>query len=252
MKCYSVAKYNLSTIKKSMTIFYSIFIISMIAMLLLMKIYLKDEGYSSGIEISTVIFMFITGIAIFKESFYFSQSNNISRKTYFKGTMLAIVPTAAIASGIDIIINRIYNVFATCPNIYDMGFTNFRDLDMIGIKNTWVQNNDILTLFNTFLFQFTIYIMIFIVGLTIALIYYKCNKLMKTVVSVLPVIFIILISSLTAIFPEVFNNIVLLINNMLGISTRNPHAPMATFMGIAIILSGVIYLLIKKTVIKER
>lgn len=39
---------------------------------------------------------------------------------------------------------------------------------------------------------------------------------------------------------------------MLGVSTRNPYAPMATFMGIAIILSGAIYLLIKKAVIKER
>lgn len=252
MKCFSVAKYSLSTIKKSMVIFYTIFIIVMTVILFLMKTYLNEEGYSSGTEISTFIFMFVTGLVIFKESFYFSQSNNISRKTYFKGIMIAIVPTAAIASGIDIIINRIYNIFSPCPTIYDMGFGNFIALGMEGIKSTWIQNNDISTLINTFLFLFTMYIMIFTVGLTIALIYYKCNKLMKTIVSILPVIFIMLISSLTTIFPEMFNKIGLVIGNMLGVSTRNPYAPIATFIGIAIILSGAIYLLIKKAVIKER
>lgn len=252
MKCYSVAKYNLSTIKKSMIIFYTIFIIVMTVILFLSKKYPDDRGYTSGTEVSTFIFMFATGIAIFKESFYFSQSNNISRKTYFKGIILSIIPISAIASGIDIIINRIYNVVAISPTMYDMGFGNFRDVGIENINNTWIQNNDISTLLNTFLFQFSMYIMIFTVGLTIALIYYKCNKIMKIIVSILPIIFIMLISSLTTIFPDSFNEIKLLIDNMLGVSTRNPYAPIATFIGIAIILSGAIYLLIKKAVIKER
>lgn len=252
MKCYSVAKYNISTIKKSMTIFYSIFIIVMTVILFLAKTYINEKGQTSGTEISTIIFIFVTGIVIFKESFYFSQSNNISRKTYFKGLILTIVPISAIASVIDIIINRIYNIFSTSPTIYDMAFTSFTDLGMNSIEKILIQNNDILTLFNTFLFQFTIYTMIFTVGLTIALIYYKCNKLMKIVVSILPIIFIMLIDSLTTIFPGVFNKIELVMGNMLGVTTGNPYAPMATFMAIAIILSAVIYLLIKKAVIKER
>lgn len=252
MKCYSVAKYNLSTIKKSMIIFYSIFILVISVILFLSKKYINEVGYSSGTETSTFIFIFVTGIVIFKESFYFSQSNNIPRKTYFKGIILTIIPIAAIASGIDIIINRIYNIFTVSPTIYDMEFGNFIDLRMEDIRNIWIQNNDISTLINTFFFQFTMYIMIFTVGLTIALIYYRCNKLMKTVVSILPVILIIIISSLTTIFPEIFNKIGILIYNMLGVSTRNPYAPMVTFIGIAIILLGAIYLLIKKAVIKER
>ncbi|MBB6716470.1 hypothetical protein [Clostridium gasigenes] len=252
MKCYSVAKYNLDSVKKGMIIYYSIFISVLIVTSSLHKYYGDVNIVSSGVELSTVIFLFVTGLNFFTESFYFSQSNNISRKTYFKGTILSIFQITAIASLLDIIINRIYNIFIKCPTMYDMSFTKFRDLEALGTKNIWVQNNDIVTLLNSFLFQFSICIMVFTLGLTIVLIYYRCNKLMKTVVSIGAVMSVVVLEILADAFPKLFSEIGVFIQNILGWNTRNPYAAIGTFIVMFIILIGFIYLLVKKAIIKER
>ncbi|NKF07613.1 hypothetical protein J1C67_10700 [Clostridium gasigenes] len=245
MKCYSVAKYNLASVKKSMIIYYSIFISVLIVMSYLQKHYRDGNIVSSGIEISTVIFLFVIGLNYFKENFYFSQSNNISRKTYFKGTILSILIIAAIASLLDVIINRVYNLFTKSPTGYDMIFTSFRDLETAGTTSIWIQNNDVVTLLNTFLLQFSVYIMIFTLGLTIVLIYYKCNKLMKTIISIGPII-------IAGTFEKLFSEIGIFIQNILGWNTMNPYGAIGTFIVIFIILIGFIYLLVKKAIIKER
>ena len=252
MKCYSIAKYNLSSVKKDMIIYYSIFISVLIVTSSLHKYYGDGNMVSSGVEISTVIFLFVIGLNFFKESFYFSQSNNISRKTYFKGTILSILSISAIASLLDIIINRVYNIFTKSPTMYDMSFTKFRDLEVLGKKSIWVQNNDIVTLLNSFLFQFSICIMVFTLGLTIVLIYYRCNKIMKTVVSIGAVMIVVVLNILADTFPKLFSEIGVFIRNILGWSTRNPYAAIGTFIVVFIILVGFIYLLVKKAIIKER
>lgn len=253
MKSLKVAKYNLSTIKKSIIVYYCIFILVCISVVMLNH-FQGGMVSSSGLEFSTIIFLFVVGLNIFKESFYFTQSNNISRKIYFKGIILSIFPIAAIASVMDIIINRVYNLFVSSPTNYDMIFTSFRDIDIAGYMNDniWVQSNDIATLFNTLLFQFAVYIMIFAIGLLISIIYYRCNKLMKVVVSVVPIMLIMLLNMLAYTFTETFSNIGVFIQNILGWNTRNPYAAITTFTVIFIVVIGIIYLLVKKAVIKER
>ncbi|MGL5085220.1 MAG: hypothetical protein ACRC68_05810 [Clostridium sp.] len=264
MKCYDVAKYNLSNVKKSIIIFYAIFI-AVCTGLVVMNDFANGSINSAGVELSTVIFLFVLGLNMFKESFYFSQSNNISRKTYFKGSILSIIPIALVLSLVDVIINRVYNIFVKCPTNYDMIFTNLRDIPfseittennivMKGVSSSsyWIQNNDISTLFNTYLLQASGYIMVIALGMTIALIYYKCNKLMKTVVSVTPILLIMIISSTSYKFKELSQSIGLFIENIFGWNTRNPYAAITTFICIFAILVGIIYLLVKKAVIKER
>lgn len=262
MKSYSIAKYNLWNSRRSIAIYYSIFIIVCIMIVLNGKL---GSGSASGIELSTAIFLFILGLNSFKENFYFSQCNNISRKTYYKGTILSIMPIAAIASLIDIIINRILNLVIKCPTNYEMIFTSLRDLNVTqtwtedgvvktGVKGIeyWVQSNDLMTLVSTYLFQFSVYIIVIAVGLTIALIYYKCNKLMKTIVSIIPILFIIVINIVSSTFIGLFSEIGEFIQTIFGWNTRNPYAAIATFIVIFTILVGCIYLLVKKAIIKER
>ena len=75
---------------------------------------------SSGIEFSSMIFLFVLGLNSFKENFYFTQANNIPRVDYFKSLAITILPIALGMSIIDLIINRVYNIFVACPTMYDM------------------------------------------------------------------------------------------------------------------------------------
>lgn len=253
MKSLKVAKYNISNVKKSMIIYYCIFISVCIGLVTLNK-FQGGMVSSSGVELSTVIFLFVAGLNIFKESFYFTQSNNISRKTYFKGMILSMFPITAVAAVIDVIINRVYNLFMNCPSNYDMMFTSLRDMDMVSsiASSGWVQSNDIITLLNTFLLQFLVCTVIFAVGLAISIIYYRCNKLMKVVVSIVPIVSIMLVNILAYTFTEAFSEVSVFIENIFGWNTQNPYAAMATLTVVFIAVIGIIYLLVRKAVIKER
>lgn len=253
MKSLKVAKYNLSTIKKSIIVYYCIFILVCISVVMLNH-FQGGMVSSSGLEFSTIIFLFVVGLNIFKESFYFTQSNNISRKTYFKGMILSIFPITAIAAVIDVIINRVYNLFMNCPSNYDMMYTSFRDMDIVGsiTGSGWVQSNDIMTLLNTFLLQFAVCTLAFAIGLAISIIYYRCNKLMKVVVSVAPIVFIMLLNIFMYNFTETFSKIAIFIENILGWNTQNPYAAMTTVTVLFIAVIAFIYLLVRKAVIKER
>lgn len=250
MHAKKVAKYTISSMKKSIAIFYSIFISICILLIILSKI-TEGNVSSSGVEMSSAIFIFIAGLNIFKENFYFTKSNNISRKSYFLGTILSMLPIAGFMSIIDIIINRIYNLFIKCPTNYDMIFTEFSGADLFTNVN-WVQNNDIKTIFNTFLFQASVYLMLFGLGFVITMIYYKCNKLMKTVVSIAPVMLIILLNVFAFSFPFMAGKVGKFLLYILGFEPRNPYVAITTFIILFMILAAIAYSLIRKMVIKER
>ena len=108
MKLKSIVKYNLSSLKNSIIIYYSIFITVCVTSALLSK---NGNISSSGIELSSVIFIFVAGLNLFKENFYFMKSNNVSRKDFIYGTALSMIPVVVVMSIIDIILNRIYNIF---------------------------------------------------------------------------------------------------------------------------------------------
>ncbi|WP_300379955.1 hypothetical protein [Clostridium sp.] len=250
MQVKKVAKYNISSMKKSIAIFYSIFISICILIIILSK---SSEGNvsSSGLELSSAIFIFIAGLNLFKENFYFAKSNNVSRKSYFLGTILSMIPIVGIMSIIDIAINRIYNLFVKCPTNYEMIFTDYRLYNFFE-DNAWIQQNDIKILLNTFLFQAAVYLMLFTLGFIINMIYYKCNKFMKTVVSVTPVMLIILFNILAFNFPYESKKIGKFLLYIFGFDTRNPYMAITTFIILFIILAAIAYSLIRKMVIKER
>ena len=250
MQAKIVAKYTVSSIKKSIMIFYSIFISICILLIILSKINGATITFS-GIELSSAIFIFIAGLNLFKENFYFAKSNNITRKDYFLGTIASMLPVAGVMAIIDIVINRIFNLFISCPTNYDMIFTDFGNVDFL-INYSWVQNNDIKTLFNTFLFQTAIYLMLFALGFVINMVYYKCNKLMKTVVSITPVMLIILFSVLVSNFHNLSMKINKFLSYIFGVNPINPYASITTFIVLFITLVAIAYLLIRKMVIKER
>lgn len=247
MTIKSIIKYNISSLKNSIAIYYTIFITVCLA-----SVFLSRNGNisSSGIEISSGIFLFVAGLNLFKENFYFMKSNNVSRKDFLYGTAVSMIPVVLLMSIIDIIINRIYNIFMKCPTIYDMGYANIGSDEWHNTIN-WVQSNSIGTLFNSFIFQASLSLAAISLGFLINIIYYKCNKFMKVVVSIIPVGLSILISMIGTAYPNIINNINKFIATIFGINNRNVYVAALTLIVSFIIFIAISRLLTRKAIIKQ-
>lgn len=247
MTIKSIIKYNISSLKNSIAIYYTIFITVCLA-----SVFPSRNGNisSSGIEISSGIFLFVAGLNLFKENFYFMKSNNVSRKDFLYGTAVSMIPVVLLMSIIDIIINRIYNIFMKCPTIYDMGYANIGSGEWHNTIN-WVQSNSIGTLFNSFIFQASLSLAAISLGFLINIIYYKCNKFMKVVVSIIPVGLSILISMIGTAYPNIINNINKFIATIFGINNRNVYVAALTLIVSFIIFIAISRLLTRKAIIKQ-
>lgn len=250
MKSLKVARMNIEGVMKSAIIYYGAFIF--ILMVLISLYIFGGRVTMSGIEVSTVIFLFVCGLNSFKSNFYFAKSNGISRKTFIKGLLISSIPIALVMSIIDIIINRINNIFIKNPTLYDVSYGNL--LGDVGrvYGGSWVQSNSLATIFNTILFQFSLCLLAYVVGIVINMIYYRSNKYVKVLVSVIPVAFIMFSgnfsirnSGLTIRVKEFFDYI-------FGFNPVNVFACVSTFLVLTVVLWGIAFLLIRKAVIKER
>ena len=252
MKSFKIAKYQVMEILSSIRTFYAIFLL-VIVLLSILSFRSGGAHSSSGLDFASWIFLFIAGLNAFKRSFYFSQANNISRKTFFKGLVMGVFPITFAMSVIDVVINRIYNNFVPSPTNFDMIYSSFRDTDMrYGARMVWTPANDIYTLFSTAIWQFALYSMIFLLGILITLIYYRSSKLVKVIVSVLPIALIIFSNIIYQLLPVAFwESVGALIAGAFGWESRNPYMAVLSFGILASLFSGVAYLLTRRAVVKD-
>ncbi|MFZ5987579.1 MAG: hypothetical protein ACOYWZ_10715 [Bacillota bacterium] len=254
MKSLKIAKFQILDTIRPIGIFYGIFLI-VIMFLAVSNVRSGGNISSSGIEMASAVFLLIAGLNSFKSNFRFSQANNISRKALFKGLILAVFPIAFAMSVIDLIINRVYNVFVNCPTNFDTIYGSYRDTGMRDWNTgsfVWTQANDIYTLLSTIIWNFAVYSMIFLLGILITLVYYRSNTIMKVIVSIIPTIVITLTYNIFTMLPASFrNSIGSFITGAFGWQSRNPYMAVLSFGVLGVIFTGLIYLLTKKAVVKE-
>ena len=248
MKSLKIAKMNIEGIMKATIIYYFIFVCVIIALIAISSGIITI----SGVEISTAIFLFVCGLNSFKSNFYFAKSNGISRKTFIKGLLISSVPIALVMSIIDIIINRVNNIFIKNPTLYDMSYGELVGHIGIVYESNWIQSNSLATIFNTILFQFSLCLLAYVIGIVINMIYYRANKYVKVLVSAIPVAFIILKGNLSMRNPSLTLRINEFTNYIFGFNPSNVFACITTFLVFTVVLSAIAFLLIRKATIKER
>ncbi|MCJ8171687.1 hypothetical protein [Clostridium botulinum] len=242
-KSNKICKYQLKTSIKPILIYYSI-LIGFLLLILIEKFTSQNSNVqSSGVEMSTAIFIFVMALNSFKSSFYFSQGNNISRNSFIIGTIKAGIIMAAALSLIDVIINRIYNIFIICPTNFDMIYTKA----IYGIDAGWepILTHSISNSFGTYIWTFAVYVFLFMLGLLITIIYFRLNKLGQIVLLFFPVILIVVTSGFYSYIPT---GVWEFIKNAFGINTKNPYIAILTFIILSILAIAGQYLLIKKAV----
>ncbi len=245
-----VIKENISSIRG----FYLIFIL-IIGLLTFVSRTSDGNMNSSGLEFASVVFLFITGLNAFKSNFYFSQAMNVSRGEFLKGLILATYPIALTMSVIDVIINRVYNLFIPSPTMYDMLYTAYRNQSHIwdwqSMERVWFQLNDIGTLAGTVLWQFSLYSTAVMLGLFITIIYYRSNKLMKVLISVSPIVILFFLRSLISVLPiELWVQVRALIDAAFGITAMNEYMAVLTYLVLSVLLALLAYLLARRAEVK--
>ena len=246
MTALKITKYHLNSFKHSTSIFYGIFITVNI-LIAYMANRTNGNVSSSGIEFATIIFIFVTGLNIFKESFYFMKGNNVSRKDYLIGTALSMIGFSAVLPIIDVILNRVYNIFVKCPMIYDMAFGNYNSLN----SGSWLQKSDLTTLLGSFLMQWGLCLGAISLGFLINLMYYRANKLLKIVISISPAILMIIVKFVSDNFPKLSIEILKFLNEISLIISKNVYSVFIFFMIAFLIEIGISHVLVRRATIKE-
>lgn len=94
-----LAQYQLSQYKIAMLIYYPI---------LILFAAFSDVPGSGNATASSVITIFVLGLNSFKSSFKFSQANNITRRTFFFGTIISLLALASFMALADAILDKFF------------------------------------------------------------------------------------------------------------------------------------------------
>ncbi len=197
MNARSVYKYQLNDIKKPILVFY------LVIPCLLLLVYLgvattlisvktgfnMDSKYQiSGFEFNTIVFLFVCGLNMFRETFRLSMQNGVPRKTIWTGTVLTFLTVGGGMALIDTVICFVAVNFITPQFGLSVGGLYELMYEERSIRNSMAQN-----VFEGFLLNICQYIAALAIGYFITIGYYRMNKIAKIIVSIGASAFIIIV-----------------------------------------------------------
>ncbi|MDR5659048.1 hypothetical protein RH915_06060 [Serpentinicella sp. ANB-PHB4] len=230
---FNITKYHFRDFRKAIMIFYAI-----ILTLGLFMGYATNQNPNSsfsGFGGITVIFLFILALNSFKPNFKFMLANNISRRRQFWGYMLTIATLSFMITIVEVILN---NFFMRIGNYHSMFYQIFQENHVF---------KDLVWTFSYFSFAIAL-------GLVVTMIYYRCNKMMQFVVSLVPVFLIFMQIMIHRITNgrglDSINNILRIIGEVHSALGGYTFSVVSFLLG-TILLCGACFLLIRKMPIKE-
>jgi len=195
----------------------------------------QEDGKAifGGFGFSAFIFMFVSGLNCFKANFKFLQANNISRKRFYSANIITLISISAFMALIDTAMTNIIKLIMPYESILDQ-----------------LYKNDFF--FSNFMWSFALFALAASAGWCITMLYYRCDKLMKTVVSFAPVLVLILffvINNLTK--GAMAMAIIKFLTVALGFTNNNPYMAALSFFITSAGTFGLCYLLIRRITIKD-
>ncbi|HHX60064.1 MAG TPA: hypothetical protein GX707_04910 [Epulopiscium sp.] len=236
-------KYQMFEMKKAIITYYGI----MLAMYMIPIIFLSvgtSGGRVSGMETTTVVFLFIIGLNSLKETFGMFLQNGLSRKTLFYSYTIKTM-----------IVSMIMALISNISGTLGEAFYNFDSLFMQIYRGRYLTEISPLVRFiDTFLWMTFLYMVAAMLGYFIIILYYRMNDKLKIIVSVgVPTFFIIGIPLIEynwtngAISRGIFSFVAYTSGYTNG---YNPYYFMATSAVVLVVLGGLSYLLLKKAIVK--
>ncbi len=242
MKTKSIVKYYLYELKNSILTFYFIMLQGCIATYIIYK--LSDgKVYSTGIELATIIFIFVLGLNLFKSQFLFLIQNGVTRKANFIG-FVASTPVVIVFAIIDSFVSIIMHNLTGYESIFNT------------LYGSTIQGYGLMYIFKSILFLTVIYGSFLMLGYFITTLYYAMNKAMKIIVSVGVPVFVFIVLPIIGYFLniDIEEGIEYIILSMLGIKGSNTVSILYPIISCAIvytILSLLTYLITCRIAVKE-
>lgn len=148
-----------------------------------------DSKYQiSGFEFNTIVFLFVCGLNMFRETFRLSMQNGVPRKTIWTGTVLTFLTVGGGMALIDTVICFVAVNFITPQFGLSVGGLYELMYEERSIRNSMAQN-----VFEGFLLNICQYIAALAIGYFITIGYYRMNKIAKIIVSIGASAFIIIV-----------------------------------------------------------
>lgn len=229
-----IVKYQYRDLKMGVIVFYSV-IIAIIIMMTISAIVSKSgvggAGGFFGFGISTAIFFFILGLNMFRGSFEFMMVNNISRKAFYQATLLTFVTISIFMAAIDVSLSIFLRAILPYKSLFEQLYSG--------------------NIFTDFIWSLSLYISIASIGWVITMLYYRLDKLMKAVISIIPVFLLMMVMGFETIIGGVVKPILDFIAMALGLSSsHNFLIAVFSFTICTTVFMIINYLLIRRIPIK--
>lgn len=181
MRLSRAYKFQLKEIIKPIASFYGIFFLFIL--LFISLAYTSGDGSVrfGGFEFTTIVMLFVTMISMIRSDFLLFLQHGYSRKTLFLSTNLCLITTTAIVVFIETVVYKIFS-----------NLLPYQGMFLQGYGAAYVNDAGAKGLIDEYLWKFFLYILAGAIGIFISLLYYRMNKLQKTIVSVgVPALFIV-------------------------------------------------------------
>lgn len=233
-------KYQMSELKYMFIVYYTIITILLVFSTIQFSILTNESNSSmSGISFTSVVTCFILGLCIFSEYFLMAVQNGISRKTFFKGSLLCIVVSSGIFSIGDLLLVSIEQLIKGNADI-NLNIQIFYP----GYEKG---NGGVQFFFTALFFSLLLQIMMLLAGYLIAVLFYRAGKKVKVLIAAgLPIFSFIGLPLILGMFPSLADSLLTLIDQMLGLSSQNPLYALLTFTAVSAALSGLIYTSVRR------
>lgn len=239
--------YQISEMKKPLLIYYAIIFFLLLASFLTTEVFLHISANGTtinGIEISSMIFIFVCGLNSFKEPFRMFLQNGLSRKTLFLSYICSLLPVSGVMAIIDTSIGAIGRSLGSYQSAFHEFYRQY--FPAVGPGQVFVG----------FALSLLLYTTSALTGYFITSLYYRMSKGLKLLVSIgVPVLLIIVLPIVdmgyaNGVISRSIGEILLLASGVKA--GYNPLYPLGSCIILSSVLAGLTYLLQRRAVIKEQ
>ena len=228
-----VTRFQLRESRNPMLIFYATILVMVSLLAVLIWRDTGDNAQVSGLGPSTVVFLFILGLNGFASGFKFMQANSVSRKRFYVANIIALIAVAALMAAID----------GTLTVVLKQMFPYEGMLEQIYRTAAFIPD---------FIWSFSLYAFAAFSGWMVTMVYYRCDKSQKILVSLSPAFLFIVLVYLIRINGAVGRAIINFLGVVLGLSgTPNPYVAALSFLVGTAGVAALSFLLIRRMPIKS-
>lgn len=239
-------KYSVLSNKKPILGFYTVVVA--LYLVFIVTSFFAPGGSISGMDMASLVFLFVFGITSFKENFYMLLQNGVSRKNMFLGTVLSLLVVSVFVAVTDTVLSELLGLVPT------ENFTLASLFKQLYGRTQYSNSSTFAVSIHEIAWNSMLKFALACIGLFIGCAYYKMSTLMKTLVSCsIPCFFLLILPLIDLALPRI--NIYAKLGEafrfFFGFSDGvSSYQCVLCCLVLSIVVSGITFLMLRKTSVK--